>query len=122
LHVAEIPPVAEVKVRIRTNSAQLIEAGDVLKTLTVEDTPDGLPAELWQQIHRFKIVWVKLPDDSVEIATLQRWATATFVPGCAATHDGLTRQEYREVTHSYESLGPVGKEAAKTNEEAEDAA
>jgi len=125
LHVTEIPRNTEVRVQIHTNSARLIEAADVLKILPLKDAPDGLPAELWRQLHRFEIVWVKLPDDSAEIATLQRWATAALVPRRAATQDQLTRQEYREVARSYESISSLGEESPEEcyrKEKVEDAA
>lgn len=94
-------------VQIRTSSQELIEAGNILQSLSFDAVPLGLPQALWVQLKRFEIQWQSLPLDSAEVSALQRWCDMCCVPGRAMYEDGPTRSDVHASLRTHENVdGP----------------
>jgi hypothetical protein len=112
-------------VEIRTSSQEVIDAGSILQSLTLEEVPQGLPQARWVQLRRFVIRWTLLPSDSSEVAALERWAKLFCHPGMAVYRDGLGRADSNAVVKSYEEaeeLDGVVSDLKEIEEEYDEAA
>lgn len=94
----------QLEVTIRTGSRDLIEAATFLRRQRFDRVPMGIESELWCDLNRFAVTWVKLHSQTAQIRALQRWAALECRPGWAATRDEETHQAYRTRVASYDAI------------------